>query len=233
MECYSHSVSLLARSQILLRYRFASRAQASRHFHVREAWGLVFFPGVDARARVGSTAMLELLFDDSEQTRMIAGEIAAVVEAGMWIRSPDLALGKELEGLMPSRKHRRLGANLFVELRRGQHRTLVTMRDLSLGGAALGNVNGLQLNETLQARLLSPVTGVPSDLGGVTIVSLQSGRAGVRFDRTDPTARLAVGRLYAALDEAWTRAQGLVHNPNCCRDTCLDPSPDGIKLLAG
>src|SRR3954467_5010995 len=135
LKCYSVPVSLLARSQILLRYRFASRVQAARHFHVREAWGLVFFPAVDPRARVGSTAMLELLFDDSEQTRMIAGEVAGVVEAGMWIRSPDLALGRELEGMMPSRKHRRLGANLFLELRRGQHRTLVTMRDLSLGGA--------------------------------------------------------------------------------------------------
>jgi hypothetical protein len=233
LECYSPGVSLLARSQILLRYRFASKAQAARHFHVRRAWGLVFFPFPIAQARVGSTVMLELTFDDSEQARMIAGEIGAIVPGGMWVRSADLALGEELEGLMPARRHRRLGANLFLELRRGGHRILVTLRDLSLGGAALGNVQGLVVNETLQARLLSPVTGVPSDLGAATVTWVKPGKAGVSFDRADPKARLAVGRLYSALDEAWTKATGLEHNPACCRDLCLDPSPDGIKLLAG
>ena len=48
--------------------------------------------------------MLELIFDDSDQTRMVAGEIAALVPDGMWIRSADLALGKELEGMMPPRR---------------------------------------------------------------------------------------------------------------------------------
>jgi hypothetical protein len=201
-RCYRTVVSLLARSQILLRYRFAAHTQASRHFHVREAAGLVFFPALDKRAREGSTAMLELIFDDSEQTRMIMGEVGAVTGAGMWLRSPDLALGKELERMMSPRKHRRLGANLFLELRRGGHRTLVTMRDLSLGGAALGNVNGIAAGERLHARLLSPVTGVPAD-------------------------------LYAALDIAWSNAQAAEHNPLCCREACLDPSPAGIQLLAG
>jgi hypothetical protein len=233
MKCYSTAVSMLARSQILLRYRFASLAQASRHYRVRSAWGIVFFPAVDPRARIGSTAMLDVLFDDSEQTHMIGGEIAAVADGGMWLRSSDLALGKELDGLMTPRRHRRLGANLFVELRRGAQRTLVTMRDLSLGGAALGNVHGLAVGETLQARLLSPITGVPADLGNVTVMSSKAGRAGVRFDRADPQARLAVGRLFAALDEAWGGAHAAQHNPLCCRETCLDPSPDGIKLLAG
>jgi hypothetical protein len=226
-------VSLLARSQILLRYRFAARAQASRHYHVRQTSGLVFFPGLDKRARIGATAMLELIFDDSDQTRMITGEVAALVSNGMWLRSPDLALGRELEGMMSQRKHRRLGANLFLELRRGGKRTLVTLRDLSLGGAALGNVIGLAAGETLSARLLSPVTGVPADLGTMTVMSLEDGKAGVRFDRADAQARLAVGRLYAALDEAWEKAQSLVHDPGCCVEKCLDPSPDGIELLAG
>jgi hypothetical protein len=233
MECYSIPVTLLARSQLLLRYRFAARAHAARHFHVRSTCGLVFFPGSDPKARVGSTAMLELLFDDSEQTRMIAGEVAGLTQGGTWIRSADLALGRELEGSMLSRRHRRLGANLFLELRRGGHRTLVTLRDLSLGGAALGNVNGLSAGETLAARLVSPATGVPADLGNVTVVSVAAGRAGVRFDRADSRARLAVGRLYAALDEAWATAATAMHNPRCCVGTCVDPSPDGIELLAG
>lgn len=226
-------MSLLARSQILLRYRFAASAQASRHYHVRETSGLVFFPGIDKRARTGATAMLELIFDDSDQTRMITGEVACIAGNGMWLRSPDLALGRELEGMMTQRKHRRLGANLFLELRRGAHRTLVTLRDLSLGGAALGNVIGLAASETLSARLLSPITGVPADLGSVTVMSIENGRAGVRFDRADPQARLAVGRLYAALDEAWGKAQSVVHDPGCCQEKCLDPSPDGIERLAG
>lgn len=226
-------MSLLARSQILLRYRFALKDQAARHFHVRRAWGLVFVPHVLPQARVGSTAMLELIFDDSDQTRMIAGEIGAVTPGGMWVRSPDLALGKELEGMMPVRRHRRLGANLFMELRRGEHRLLVTMRDLSLGGAALGNVQGVAAGETLRAKLLSPVGNVPDDLGYVTVAWVKPGQAGVGFDRSDPKARLVVGRLYSALDEAWAKATNLMHNPGCCREACLDPSPDGIKLLAG
>jgi hypothetical protein len=226
-------VSLLARSQILLRYRFAAKSQAARHFHVRRAWGLVFIPHLIPQARVGSTVMLELLFDDSDQTRMVAGEIGALMPSGMWMRSPDLALGRELEGMMPPRRHRRLGANLFLELRRGEHRLLCTMRDLSLGGAALGNVQGLAMGETLVARLMSPITGVPADLGHITVAWIKPGQAGVGFDRADPKARLAVGRLYSALDEAWAKATGLIHNPACCREACLDPSPDGIKLLAG
>jgi hypothetical protein len=226
-------VSLLARSQILLRYRFASKSQAARHFHVRRAWGLVFIPTLIQSARVGSTVMLELIFDDSDQTRMVAGEVGAVMPSGMWLRSPDLALGKELEGMMPPRRHRRLGANLFLELRRGEHRTLCTMRDLSLGGAALGNVQGVAMGEMLRARLMSPITGVPADLGYVTVAWVKPGQAGVGFDRSDPKARLTVGRLYAALDEAWAKAMPLMHNPGCCREECLDPSPDGIKLLAG
>jgi PilZ domain-containing protein len=233
VQCYSVSVTLLARSQLLLRYRFTARSHAARHFHVRPECGLVFFPVLDAKAREGSTAMLEMLFDDSEQTRMIAGEVAALTEGGMWIRSADLALGQELEGMMLPRRHRRLGANLFLELRRGGHRTLVTLRDLSLGGAALGNVNALSPGETLEARLVSPVAGVPADLGNITVVSMQPGRAGVRFDRADPRARLAVGRLYAALDEAWAKSKMIAHNPRCGEKTCIDPSTDRIKLLAG
>jgi hypothetical protein len=221
-------VSLIGRAQILLRYRFASRAQAAQHFHVRKAWGLIFCPRSDSSARVGGTVMMEMLFDDSDQTRVVAGEVAAIVSEGVWIRSPDLALGKELEGMLPARRHRRLGANLFLELRRGGHRILVTLRDLSLGGA-----QGIALHETLQARLISPLPQVPTELGAVTVTWLAPGRAGLRFDRADPRARLAVGRLYSALEEAWTSAPVVHHNPQCCREACLDPSPDGHRLLAG
>jgi hypothetical protein len=177
--------------------------------------------------------MLEMLFDDSEQTRVVAGEIVAMVDGGCWIRSPDLALGRELEGLMPSRHHRRLGANLFLELRRGGHRILVTLRDLSLGGAQIAGVQGIAMGEMLQARLVSPMAAVPTDLGSVNVIWLAPGRAGLRFDRADSRARLAVGKLYSALEEAWRVAPVQMHNPVCCRESCLDPSPDEIKLLAG
>jgi hypothetical protein len=226
-------VNQQARSQTLLRYRFTSRAQAARHFHVRRAWGLVFWPQPDSQAKVGATVMIELLFDDSEQTRVVAGEVAGITGTGLWIRSAELALGRELEGLLPARHHRRLGANLFLELRRGGHRILVTLRDLSLGGAQIGGVQGVAAGEMLQARLMSAMTGVPTELGTVSITWLAPGRAGLRFDRSDPRARLAVGKLYSALEEAWKSAPVLLHNPMCCREACLDPSPDAMELLAG
>jgi hypothetical protein len=194
---------------------------------------MVFYPSLDPKARAGGPVMLEMLFDDSDQTRVVAGEIVAIVDGGCWIRSPDLALGSELEGLMPARRHRRLGANLFLELRRGGHRIMVTLRDLSLGGAQIGSVQGIAMGEMLLARLVSPMPGVPTDLGTVNVTWLAPGRAGLRFDRADPRARLAVGKLYGALEEAWRVAAVQMHNPACCRESCLDPSPDQVKLLAG
>ena len=44
-----------------------------------------------------------------------------------------------------------------------------------------------------------------------------SGDTGVRFVRSDPTARIASGKLFLAVQEAWNKAPELTHSALCCK----------------
>ena len=225
------------RQPLLLRYRFDRRTQASAHLHLQKRRALLFFPDPTIRSAAGNPAMVELVFDDSEQTRLFAGEVAAVIPGqGLWVRTADGEIGEECQGELPTRRHRRLGANLFVELRRGERvRLLASLHDLSPGGAQLGGgLEGFDVKDRVELRLLTKVSGVPVELGRAFVSWVENGRAGVQFDRTDEPSRLAVGKLYNALLASWAAAPVARHSPGCCiAYGCLDPAIEGVRLLAG
>jgi hypothetical protein len=58
-------------------------------------------------------------------------------------------------------------------------------------------------------------------------------RRAVRFLRSDVTARVAAGKLYAAVQEGWANAPEMAHPPICCQGgRLLEPPLPHMKTRA-
>jgi hypothetical protein len=205
--------------QLLLRYRFDTRAQAATHlYHHQSGRLLLFYPDPVLRPAVGTPAAVDLTFDDSDQSRVLTGDVVSVGQTGFYLRSAAIDLAREIREGLQERHHRRLGSNLFVEVQRGLLTKLfASMLDVSLGGAQLGGIMGLTPNERVRLRMVSSLGRVPDQLGMATVAWSRSGTVGLKFDRSDSQTRLAVGALNETLLEGWARAASLRHSPGCCK----------------
>src|SRR5438128_4477749 len=125
----------------LLRLRFPSLVQLRAHLHVEDNATLLFFrdPALDLVA--GSTALFEMVFDTSEETRVVCTTVLARAEAaGLWLAMPNARFAREVKerGLL-SRRGRRFGADRFVRVRlEGGSEHMVNLVDVSLAGARIG-----------------------------------------------------------------------------------------------
>jgi len=70
-----------------------------------------------------------------------------------------------------------------------------------------------------ELRLMAPEEGFPSILGRAEVVRVDAnaGDAGVRFVRTDSTARTASNKLFQEVQRAWSAAPELSHPSLCCQ----------------
>ncbi len=104
---------------------------------------LLFFRDPAASLAIGAEALLEIAFDNSEDTWVVRAKVVVRAEGqGLWLAVPTARFAREeLEGDLVERKGRRLGADKVVRLHRQsgtQH--LVMLADLSLGGARISGV---------------------------------------------------------------------------------------------
>lgn len=222
--------------QLLLRYRFDSRAQAADHLHEQDYRLLVFYPNPTLKPALGTSAALDLTFDDTDQSRVLTGEVVSVSPGGFYVRSARGGLAREIREGLVQRSHRRLGANLTVEVQRGSavERAPASLTDVSLGGAQLSGIEGLQNRERVRLRLLTALDRVPAQLGFSTVIWNGTGSTGLKFDRADPATRAAVAALNGKLLEDWSRAASLKHSSHCCKDGVpIDPPLPEPRLLAG
>ena len=217
-----------------LRYHFASRARAASHLHVVDSELLLFCRHANASFMVGTKAVVELLFEDTAQTRLLAGEIASTSSTGgVWIRTDALDLTEPCFHLLPARLDRRLGANLPVEVRSESSGRVALLLDFSPSGAQLRETGWAQ-GTRVSLRLVAPPAQLPEQLGHATIVWNRSGLTGVSFDRSEQATCAAVDTLYAYLRQAWARAPLLLHPLLCCNGgICLDPPSPKLAPALG
>src|SRR5438270_6185677 len=152
----------------LLRQRFASAAQFRAHLVAAEGSMLLFFRDPAAPLVIGGEALVEIAFDDSEDTRVVRAVALSRAEGqGIWLAMPSARFAREVrEGDLKERKGRRLGAERVVRLRRqGGSEHVVMLADVSLGGVRIGGglPAGMAAQDLVELRLASPEAGEPVD----------------------------------------------------------------------
>ena len=122
-------VALETQQTTLLKYRFGNIGQMQNHLHVVDGRTLFFYRDGKGDLPGGSRVLLEFSFADSEQVSALRGNVLGRVEGeggqvGMWIEFPDGRLAKKADqgaAAMSSRKQRRLGCDLLVEVKQGPY----------------------------------------------------------------------------------------------------------------
>ena len=212
-----------------LKYRFGDLTQMKNHLHVVEGRTLLFYRDPKLPLSGGARVVVELSLATSEQVSTVRGAVVARVEAaesagnaGLWLEVPDARLAKRIDQEGPtglsSRQQRRLGCDFVVEVRSGRVPFLGRMIDVSMSGARISGAVGLRAGGQVEMRLLGGEPPLPSLLGRCDVIRAEpSGDTGVRFVRSDPTARIASGKLFLAVQEAWNKAPELTHPTLCCK----------------
>jgi hypothetical protein len=229
----------------LLRYRFGDVAQMHAHLHVVEGRTLFFYRDGKAALAGGVRVVVQFSFSTNEQVSTLRGAVLCRVEgasageggqAGLWIEFPDARLFRKIDkegaNAISARKQKRLGSDLLVEVRQGGLPLLGRMVDVSLGGARIVGAVGIRKGSEAELRLMAPEKEFPSHLGRAEVVRVDasSGDAGVRFVRTDPTARMASSKLFQGVQRAWSATPELSHSSLCCQGgLVLEPALPHMK----
>lgn len=220
----------------LLRQRFASMAQFRAHLVNTEGTVLLFFRDADLPVPIGAEALVEVAFDDSEDTRVVRALAFSRAEGqGIWLAMPAARFAREVrEGQLKERKGRRLGTDRVARLKRPSGgEFLVMLADVSLGGARItgGLPKSLATDDTVELLLSAPQTGEPHDPIAGRVVWRDDVDAGIEVDRTRPTSRAAITKLFQSLEQRWRAAREVRHLDLCCRDgKLLDPSPPRVGI---
>jgi PilZ domain len=214
---------------VLLRHRFDTAEQIANHLHHVEGSTLFFFRAPNLDVPVGATVLMELCLDPSDQTRLLRGSVLArAEEQGLWLQFPSTTTARELEQKMfAPRKSRRVGTDRFVRLRCSRAREYLTaLFDVSQGGARVGGglPPGLAVGNEVDVVLAAPEHGEPPDLGRAKVVWVHEGEAGIVFDRTMPSTRVAITKFFHSIEAPWKQAIEARHLHDCCaKSGVLDP----------
>jgi hypothetical protein len=218
-----------------LRLRFASVDQLRAHLHVEDNATLLFFrDALDLAA--GTNALIEMVFDNSEETRVVRTAVLARAEGmGLWLAVPDARFAREVKerGLLP-RRGRRLGVDRFLRLRRESGaESMVNLVDVSLAGARIGGgvPASLAPGDRVDLKLASTEVGETPEIGQARVVWAEGGEAGLEFDRTQPGCRAAVAKLFQATEYRWRSAREVRHPETCCRGgALLEPAVPRVRV---
>jgi len=207
-------------AHVLLRQRFGTPEEMTRHLHALDNRSLLFFRDPALQLAGGTRVMLEVSFTTSEQQAVLRGQVLGAVEdgtlRGLWLEFPDTRLSKRGAALR-DRKQRRLACDALVQIRREDHPHLGRLTDLSLGGARLTGMHGVHEGDEVELRIISDNIAWPSELGRAQVVRLSPTEVGTRFLRSESASRMAITRLFAALQESWNQAPQVDHPPICCK----------------
>ncbi|MCA1827204.1 MAG: PilZ domain-containing protein [Myxococcales bacterium] len=226
---------LAATKLALLRQRFASMAQFRAHLVTSEGTVLIFFRDAAPPMPIGGEALVEIAFDDSEDTRVVRAVAFSRAEGqGIWLAMPSARFAREVrEGKLMERKGRRLGTDRVTRLRRQSgSEFLVMLADVSLAGVRItgGLPKGLSAQDQVELQLTSPLPGEPVDPIAGRVVWRDDSDAGVEVDRSKPASRAAITRLFQSLEGRWRSAREVRHLDLCCREgKLLDPTPPRVR----
>ncbi|MBS2025047.1 MAG: PilZ domain-containing protein [Deltaproteobacteria bacterium] len=223
----------------LLRYRFGTPAELNEHFHQGEGGRTLFFFRDQHLNLPGATpVLLSISFTDSDQEVIVRGNVLARVEGtmpGLWLEFGDTRIARRVDEVgLASRKQKRIGCDVMIELRKYRQPYLGRLVDISLGGARLAGISGIDLNDQVEMRILSPSVDWPTELGRVEIVRTERNEVGARFLRNQSESRMAITRLFGAIQQSWSAAPEAQHPPMCCKGgALLEPKIPHIKSSRG
>jgi len=220
----------------LLRLRFPSLVQLRAHLHVEDNATLLFFRDPALNLVPGNTALIEMVFDTSEETRVVRTTVLTRAEAaGLWLAMPNARFARQVKerGLL-SRRGRRLGADRFIRLRlEGGSEYMVNLVDVSLAGARIGGgvPASMAAGERIDVRLASAEPGEIPEVGRARAVWVEGGEAGLEFDRTQPACRSAMAKLFQGTEARWRSAREVRHPETCCRGgVLLEPPVPRVRV---
>lgn len=224
-----HSADTTVSKATMLRYRFAVPEEMLHHFHVADGRTLFFFRDPALNLPGGTKVLLSCSFTQLDQEIVVRGAVVGRTEGshpGLWLEFADTRVAKRLaEAGLRSRNQKRLGCDLMVELRKSQQPFLGRLVDLSQSGARLAGIAGLALHDQLEVRLVSPASDWPSNLGLAEIMRIDRSEIGARFLRREAESRMAVTKLFGAMQQAWAAAPLSEHPAICCKSgQFLEPS---------
>lgn len=222
----------------LLKYRFDTVAELHAHCHVVDGRTLFFYRHPHAHLPGEAKVLLGVSFQQSEQEVIVRGAVLGRVEGaipGLWLELPDARLARRMDaGGLAARRQKRLGCDVMVEVRYARQPHLGRLVDLSLNGARMAGINGLGAHAQVELRLLSKEGELPSELGQAEIVRTQTNEVGARFLRKESGSRLAITRLFGALQQSWQGALEAQHPAICCKGgQFLEPALPHVRGGAG
>ncbi len=217
----------------LLRQRFGTPEEMTRHLHAIDNHALLFFRSANLALPGGAKVLLDVSFTATEQQLALRGQVLGAVEEGalkgLWLEFPDTRLSRRASALR-DRKQRRLACDAVVQIRLDDHPHLGRLTDLSLGGARLAGCSGVQEGDEVELRIISDNAGWPSELGRAEVIRLGPTEVGARFLRAESASRMAITRLFAALQESWNAAPQVDHPAICCKGgPLLEPPLPRLK----
>ena len=181
---------------------------------MQEGRSLLYYRETKISAEGGDRVLLEIATPD--QSMLLRGSVVSRDVAGFWLEFPDGRLARRLgEGELTLRRQRRVPMDLLVEVRNRTSR-VGRMLDVSMGGARISGMHGIEAGAEVELRLLSPLAEVPNSLGRSEVLRAANGELALKFIRADSATRIAATRLLDAAQKAWTRAVELLHAPGCC-----------------
>jgi len=215
----------LRRATTRLRYRFSNLAQARAHLHHAEGRWLFFYREEKLRLLPSAPVCLELGFDDGSPARLLHGQVQDSLEgSGTWLEIRDARPLVPVAG--QSRKSRRLGCDLPVELRSDVRVDAGRMLDVSAEGARIIGLEPPAVGQPVELRLLSSDRLTFRDLSFGSVAWTEGDELGVRFDPADSIGRSAIARLLKELGERWESSWESAHPGHCCKAAgVLDPEP--------
>jgi hypothetical protein len=219
------------RANTRLRYRFASLEQGRAHIRQVESRSLFFYRDDKLRLLPYAPVCLEWSFEDSIPSRVLHGWVMGSIEgSGTWVELLDIRPVRELLPADWTRRTRRMGCDVLVEVRTEERIATGRMLDLSEGGARMGAIAGLRPQERVEIRLLSPDRLTFHDLSYGYVAWTCGEEMGVQFDRLDAVGRSAVRRLVGETEALWARAWEGVHPSFCCNGKGVaEPEPPRLK----
>ena len=207
----------------LLRYRFDTVAQVSRHFHLANGRVVLFYPTLLALTS-GEPVLLDAGFADSEQHCVLRGTVlgndGSARYVGSWLEFTAHGLVASLRSTLatPKRRMRRFPADLIVNLQRAEGMPVVgKLVDVGFGGARIAGV-GLKTSagDKVRLSLFSRDSGAPAIAARVAWA--RGAEIGLEFIKPSPAERATIGALTDQARHALASAYEATHPVFC---SCL------------
>jgi hypothetical protein len=223
-----------AGSGTLLRCRFDTFDQLSRHLHMVDNATLLFVRDQQKLCGPAGRVLVEFAIRESAQQTVARGEVVARAEGrltGWWLQLSDMRLARRLRepDAFAVRREERVSADALVQVRGDSGSQLVAqLLDISPGGLRLRVASGLSVGEVHLVKLLG-LPGLKSDLGLARVVRAEKGEASLRFALP---RGLQVLSYIESVREAWRLAIEVEHPAGCCTlRGPIEPSPPRVRPL--